>query len=191
MWGITFGLLLGAGAVLAADPAPEEKTGLNVGEKAPEFKLKDQNRNERSLTTLLKDGNVALVFYRSASWWPYCQKQLVQLQGELTKFQGAGVQVVGISYDSVDVLKEFAEKRNIAFPLLSDPDSKTIIAYALKNKETAGKKFGKVDLDGIPYPGTLLVDKDGVIRAKLFADGYKERHSVDDLVKAAECLKKM
>lgn len=101
------------------------------------------------------------------------------------------MKVVGISYDSVDVLKEFAEKKKIAFPLLSDPESKTIIAYSLKNKETAGKKFGKVDLDGIPYPGTLLVDKEGVIRAKLFVDGYKDRHSVDELVKAAERLKKM
>lgn len=68
MWGITFALLLAAGAVFAADSAPEEKTGLNVGEKAPEFKLKDQTGEERSLTALLKDGNVALVFYRSASW---------------------------------------------------------------------------------------------------------------------------
>ena len=67
-WGVAFGLLVGAGAVLAADPAPDEKTGLMVGEKAPEFKLKDQAGEERTLTTLLKDGPVALVFYRSASW---------------------------------------------------------------------------------------------------------------------------
>ena len=99
--------------------------------------------------------------------------------------------MVGISYDPVDVLKEFAEKKKIAFPLLSDPESKTIIAYSLKNKEMAGKKFGKVDLDGIPYPGTFLVDQEGVIRAKLFVDGYKDRHSVDELVQAAEQLKKM
>ena len=97
---------------------------------------------------------------------------------------------MGVSYDSVEVLKKFADDRKITFPLLSDPDSKTIAAYALKNKETAGKKFGKVDLDGVPYPGTLIVDKDGVIRAKLFVDGYKDRHSIDELVKAAEGLKK-
>ena len=113
------------------------------------------------------------------------------MQRDLRKIEEAGVKVVGISYDSVDVLKEFAEKREITFPLLSDPESKTIIAYSLKNKETAGKKFGKVDLDGIPYPGTLLVDKEGVIRAKLFVDGYRDRHSVDELVEAAERLKKM
>jgi AhpC/TSA family len=67
-WGVAFGLLVGAGAVLGADPAPDEKTGLKVGEKAPEFKLKDQAGEERTLSTMLKDGPVALVFYRSASW---------------------------------------------------------------------------------------------------------------------------
>jgi cytochrome oxidase Cu insertion factor (SCO1/SenC/PrrC family) len=61
------GLLLAAG-VRAAEPAPEEKTGLKVGEKAPAFKLKDQNGKERTLEEFVKEGKVALVFYRSASW---------------------------------------------------------------------------------------------------------------------------
>jgi len=112
------------------------------------------------------------------------------LQKELKAVEAAGARVVGISYDSVDVLKGFADKQKITFPLLSDPDSKTIAAYALRNKETAGKKFGKIDLDGVPYPGTILVGADGVVRAKLFVDGYKDRHSVAELVKAAEALKK-
>ncbi len=112
------------------------------------------------------------------------------MQRDLKKIEDAGVRVAGVSYDSVEVLKGFADKQKITFPLLSDPDSKTIAAYALRNKETAGKKFGKVDLDGVPYPGTLLIDKEGVVRAKLFVDGYKDRHSVEELVKAAEGLKK-
>lgn len=49
-------------------PAPEEQTGLKVGEKAPKFTLKDQEGKERSLDDLLKKGKVALVFYRSADW---------------------------------------------------------------------------------------------------------------------------
>jgi len=68
LWGVAFVLLVGAGTVLAVDRAPDEKTGLKVGEKAPEFKLKDQTGQERSLAALLKDGNVALVFFRSAGW---------------------------------------------------------------------------------------------------------------------------
>lgn len=111
------------------------------------------------------------------------------MQRDLKKIEEAGVKVVGISYDSVEVLKGFSDKQKITFPLLSDTESKTIIAYSLKNKETVGKKFGQVNLDGVPYPGTYLVDKDGVIRAKLFVDGYKDRHSVEELLKAAEGLK--
>jgi peroxiredoxin len=112
------------------------------------------------------------------------------LQKDLATIEAAGVKVVGVSYDAVAVLKGFADKQKITFPLLSDPDSKTIAAYALTNKETAGKKFGKVDLDGVPYPGTILVGADGVVKAKLFVDGYRERHSVEELVKAAAGLKK-
>jgi hypothetical protein len=52
----------------AGDQAPEEKTGLKVGSKAPAFTLQDQAGNERTLDEFLKHGNVALVFYRSASW---------------------------------------------------------------------------------------------------------------------------
>jgi len=107
----------------------------------------------------------------------------VQLQADLKKFEAAGVQVVGISYDSVDVLAKFADRRKITFPLLSDPGSKTIRAYDLLNKEAKGKA------EGVPYPGTFLIDKDGVIRAKLFLDGYRERHTTDALLKAAAMMK--
>jgi peroxiredoxin len=183
-------LLLSVGVALllavvgsAADQAPEEKTGLKVGAQAPAFTLQDQAGNERTLDEFLKQGNVALVFYRSASWWPYCQKQLVQLQADLKNIQATGTTVVGISYDPVEALAEFADKRQITFPLLTDPDSKTINAYRLLNKEAKRKA------EGIPYPGTFLIDKDGVIRAKLFVDGYRERHSVNELLRAVEAIK--
>jgi cytochrome oxidase Cu insertion factor (SCO1/SenC/PrrC family) len=65
---VSVGLFAALGVARAADPAPEEKTGPKVGEKAPEFTLKDQAGKERALKEMLKDGPVALVFYRSASW---------------------------------------------------------------------------------------------------------------------------
>lgn len=111
------------------------------------------------------------------------------MQNDIDEINAAGIKVVGVSYDSVEVLKKFADGQNISFPLLSDPESETIVAYALKNKEMEGKKYGKIDLDGVPYPGTLLVDKDGVVRAKLFVNGYKERHSVEELIQAGQGLK--
>ena len=90
---------------------------------------------------------------------------------------------MGISYDPVEVLAKFSATAKITFPLLSDPDSKTIKAYELLNKEAKGKA------DGVPYPGTFVLDKDGVIRAKLFLDGYRDRHAVEDLIKASAEIK--
>lgn len=60
--------LTASGPSFAAKPAAEEKSGLKVGEKAPTFRLKDQKGVERTLEDLLKQGKVALVFYRSADW---------------------------------------------------------------------------------------------------------------------------
>ena len=54
--------------VQALDPPIEGKTGLKVGEKAPAFKLKDQDGTERTLEEFTKKGTVALVFHRSAGW---------------------------------------------------------------------------------------------------------------------------
>ena len=105
------------------------------------------------------------------------------MQRDIKKLEDAGVVVVGISYDPVDVLAKFSEKQKITFPLLSDPDHKTIVDYGLLNKEAKGKA------EGVPYPGTIILDKEGVIRAKLFFDGVIERHTAADIVKAAEEIK--
>lgn len=105
------------------------------------------------------------------------------MQADLKEFEAAGIQIVGISYDSVEVLGRFAEKKKITFPLLSDSGSKIITTYGLLNKEATGKA------EGIPYPGTLVIDRDGIIRAKLFLDGVRERHSKDELIKAAMGIK--
>ena len=87
--------------------------------------------------------------------------------------------MVGVSYDSVEVLNRFAKQKEITFPLLSDPGSETIKAYGILNTETAGSK-----LSGIPYPGTFIIDEKGIIQSKLFLDGYKKRHDTADLLRA-------
>jgi peroxiredoxin Q/BCP len=103
---------------------------------------------------------------------------LVQLQTSLKEIEATGGHIVGISYDSTNVLKRFAEKSAITYPLLSDVGSKTIDAYGIRNKEAPER------WNGIPYPGTFVIGTNGVIRSKLFLDGYKERHAVDALVEA-------
>ena len=103
---------------------------------------------------------------------------MVQLQSDLNAIQATGGELVAISYDSPEILKRFAAKKSIAYPLLSDAGSKTIDAYGIRNKEATGRT------SGIPYPGTFIVGTDGVIRAKLFLEGYKERASTEAIVQA-------
>ncbi len=60
--------LAGSTWATGAEPAPEEKTGIKVGDRAPGFALEDQDGEERTLSGLLEDGPLAVVFYRSADW---------------------------------------------------------------------------------------------------------------------------
>ena len=66
---------------------------------------------------------------------------------------------------------------------MSDAGSKAIKEFGLLNPEAKGKA------EGVPYPGTMIIDKDGVIRAKLFHDGIVERHTAADIIRAVEALK--
>ena len=109
---------------------------------------------------------------------------MVQLQREYKKIDAAGIQVVAVSYDSVETLNEFAKEKSIKFSLLSDPESKAIDAFHVRN-EKARKNARQ---NGIPHPGTFLIDKNGIVRAKLFYNVLK-RHTPDELIKAAQGLK--
>jgi peroxiredoxin Q/BCP len=108
---------------------------------------------------------------------------LVQLQRDLQSIQDAGVQLVGISYDDTKVLKTFSDRMKIAFPLLSDTGSKTINAYHIRNETAKGRA------QGVPNPGTFILDQEGVIRAKLFLEGFRDRHTTEALCKAAKAVK--
>ena len=108
---------------------------------------------------------------------------MVQLQNDLKAIKASGLQVVGVSYDSVGILKTFSDKRKIAFPLLSDPKSKTIEAYLLRNA-TARKGSRN---EGVPYPATIVIDTKGIVRANL-SGTTRTRHSTKALLDAAKKL---
>ena len=100
------------------------------------------------------------------------------MQQSLKEIGAAGAKIAAISHDSVEILKRFSDKNAITFPLLSDFGSKTIDAYGIRNQEATGRGAG------IPYPGTFILDTNGVIRAKLFLEGYRDRHAIEPLLKA-------
>ena len=107
---------------------------------------------------------------------------MVQLRRDLKSIESEGIQLVGISYDDTKVLKTFSDRMKIAFPLLSDSGSRTIDAYHIRNEAARGKA------EGVPNPGTFILDRDGIIRAKLFLEGYRERHTTDAMIGAAKSI---
>jgi hypothetical protein len=84
--------------------------------------------------------------------------------------------MAAISYDSVDILKSFADRKKIEFPMLADPDSKTIRAYEVLNSEAAGQ------YKGMARPGYFFIDTQGVIREKFFEVKYRQRFTGNNVI---------
>jgi peroxiredoxin len=145
------------------------EVGLRSGLKAPEFSARDQFGKTQTLETLRGSKGTVLLFYRSADWCPYCKGQLIQLQAAKERFEKQGIKLAGISYDSVEILKYFSDRRKIDFPLLSDPDSKIIRMYRVLNAEAIGPNAG------MARPGYFFIDTEGMIREKFFEAKYRER----------------
>jgi peroxiredoxin len=125
---------------------------LQVGDQAPDFALKDQNNQERTLSQFRGDRNVLVVFYPLA-FSGICTGELDQLSDDLAEF--TDVQVLAVSVDSVYTLKAWSNQQGYDFPLLADfwPHGKVAQDYGVFN-----------DHAGIANRGTFLVDTDGVIR---------------------------
>jgi hypothetical protein len=103
---------------------------------------------------------------------------LVELERNLSGIRKQGLGLAAISYDSVAILKNFAVRRKITFPLIADPDSRIIRAFGILNETV------KADTPayGVPRPGTYIVDRQGKIVSKYFEEDYRERVSITDIL---------
>jgi peroxiredoxin (alkyl hydroperoxide reductase subunit C) len=127
---------------------------IQVGDKAPDFTLRDQNNEEFTLSSLRGSKAVLIVFYPLA-FTGICTGELYAVRDDIDTFQNEDVQVVTISVDSAYSHKIFSEREGYEFPLLSDfwPHGAVAELYGAFNEET-----------GFSNRGTFLVDKDGIVR---------------------------
>jgi peroxiredoxin len=176
LWPLALMALLAAGASALADGSTPRQ--IAIGDSAPSFTLKDQNDQEISLSALTKGGPVAVVFIRSIDWCAYCQLQTVQLSDNLPKLQATGGQVVVVCYDSPEKVKRFAKRRKISVPILSDPGSKTIEAYAMRAVRGAGNQIGSAQ------HGTFVIDRSGIVRSKPYLTSFEGASAIDTLLSA-------
>lgn len=105
--------------------------------RAPDFKLFDHENKEYTLSGLLKNGPLVVVFY-PGDFTPVCTKQLCAYRDAGDEFRNLGVQIVGISNDSPEKHKKFKEQYKFEFPLLTDADKSVAKAFGATSKWLLG-----------------------------------------------------
>jgi peroxiredoxin Q/BCP len=104
---------------------------MRIGDLAPDFKLNDQDGNERTLSTMLLNGPVVLFFY-PAAMTKGCTKESCHFRDLASEFAALGGQRLGISMDSVAKQAEFTTKNDLDYPLLADVNGDVAQLYGVK-----------------------------------------------------------
>ena len=146
---------------------------LDVGKKAPNFTLPDQNGNEVSLSDFLGT-KVVLWFFPKAST-PGWTTEGQGFRDELKKFQSKNVQIIGMSADSSKRQKNFCDKENFDFPMLSDEEKSALKSY----KAWGIKKMYGREYEGI-YRYTYIIDEKGLVE-KAYEKVSVKTHAQDVL----------
>ena len=184
-----------AGLALISAPAASAQTpgaapaagstidiGPAVGAHIPPFAAVDRTGAPRDFKSLQGKKGVVLVFFRSAKWCPFCQKQLIDIKNLQAPLAERGYSLAAISYDKPSELTTFAEKQGVSYTLLSDEGSKVIDGWKLHDPQYAVGNFAY----GVPKPAIFVIDAKGVVKAKLALEGYRVRPGNDDVLKALD-----
>jgi peroxiredoxin len=173
-----FALLVLAGGPLTVAAAAED-LGPPVGTIAPDIGTRlDQTGKPHQLTDLMGKNGLVLMFFRSADWCPYCQAQLIDVNGGVAEIEKRGYHVAGLSYDSPEILQAFTVKRHLTYTLLSDPKSEIIDLYKLRDPQypPGSRAYG------VPRPIIFVLDAQGLIKAKLYEESFKNRPPVTAVI---------
>lgn len=129
---------------------------LEVGSKAPDFTLPDQNGDMRSLSDYL--GRKVVLYFYPKDMTAGCSKQACAFGELYPHFIEKGAVVIGVSKDSVASHKKFEEKYQLPFTLLSDTEKEVIQMYDVWKEK---KLYGKVSMGVVRT--TYLIDEEGII----------------------------
>lgn len=174
--------------------------GLKVGDRAPDFNLKNAFGKSISLSSFTKKGPVILVFYRGA-WCGICNIQLHSLNASLPTFKKYGAQLLAVTPQKPDRSQEQIKKDGYPFEIVSDLDYSVLKKYNLYFeipeyiKKLNIEKFALDLADyngegryGLPVPATYIVDEKGIIRAAYANTDYTQRMEPKDILIALKKL---
>jgi peroxiredoxin len=146
---------------------------VDVGSKAPDFTLMDQDRKPVTLSAAVQHGPVLLAFF-PAAFSSTCQSELGTLRDSIATLGSEKAQVLGISTDTFFALKEFADQQQLNFPLLSDYNKDVIGSYDVVNPDMIGLK-------NIAKRAVFVIDQQGVVRHREVLDDARNEPNYDAL----------
>ncbi|QTD98304.1 peroxiredoxin [Streptomyces cyanogenus] len=150
---------------------------IQVGDKAPDFELKDNHGRTVRLSDFHGEKNVVLLFYPFA-FTGVCTGELCELRDNLPKFADRDTQLLAVSNDSIHTLRVFAEQEGLEYPLLSDfwPHGNVSRAYGVFDEDK-----------GCAVRGTFIIDREGVVRWTV-VNGLPDARDLNDYVQALDTL---
>jgi peroxiredoxin len=153
---------------------------VEVGSKAPDFTLVNQDRQKVTLSGELGTGNVVLAFFPGA-FSGTCTKEMCNFRDSMSHFTNVNAKVLGISTDTFFVLKAWGDQQKLGFTLLSDYNKEAIGLYGVVNPDMVGLK-------NIARRAVFVVDKSGIVRYREVLDDARNE---PDYGKLNEALAKL
>lgn len=153
---------------------------IQLGQTAPDFKLRDTDKNEVALSAY-KGKNVVLLFFPLA-FTGTCTTELCSVRDNLAFYNGVNAQVFGISIDSIFSLGKFKQEQSLTFPLLSDFNRDAARAYECIYEDWI------LDMKGVAKRSAFVVDKDGIVR---YAEVLENPGELPNFTAINDCLKNL
>jgi len=193
-------VLEGFGRIIADQAAVDYAARApKVGNRAPDFTLRDQLGRHVSLARELEHGPVVLIFYRG-EWCPYCNIMLRSYGLRAGDFSERGARLMAVSPQTPDNSLTMAEKHSLEFPVLSDKRGDVIGTYGLKYDvegqsrdmlAATGSDVAKFNGKGgwiLPAPAVFVIDRMGIVRFGRVNGDYTQRVEPDEALAALDSL---
>lgn len=192
-------LTLNSGFSLAQQvpDSPFKVTPLLINEEVPDVSLKTTEGETVALRDLISEKPSVIIFYRGG-WCPYCSRHLAELQQIEDDILDLGYQILAVSVDRPEMLKETLSKNELSYTLLSDSPADVLkafgIAYVVDQQTVDRYKSIGLNLEAnagydhhiLPAPAVYLVGTDGIVDFNYVNPDYKQRIDGSVLMAAAK-----
>jgi glutaredoxin-dependent peroxiredoxin len=153
---------------------------VEVGAKAPEFTLPNQDRENVTLSEQLQQGPVVLAFF-PAAFSSVCQQEMCTFRDSMAELNQSSARVLGVSTDTFFAQKAWADAQRLNFPLLSDYNKDVIRKYGVVNADMIGLK-------DIAKRAVFVIDRNGVVRHREVLDDARNEPNYENVKKTLASL---